>query len=101
MCVGIPMQVVGAEDGVAVCEGRGRRERIDLALVGEQPAGTWILAYQGSAVRVLTPDEAFQTAAALDALEAVLAGGTNVDAYFADLIDREPTLPEHLRGKPP
>jgi len=98
MCVGIPLQIVSAEAGTAVCEGRGRRERIDLALVGEQPAGTWILAYQGSAVRTLTPGEAAQTAAALDALAAVLAGDTNVDAYFADLIDREPTLPEHLKG---
>jgi len=100
MCIGIPMQIVGAEDGVAVCEGRGGRERIDLALVGEQPTGSWILAYQGSAVRTLTPDEARQTGAALDALEAVLAGGTDVDAFFADLIDREPTLPDHLLGKP-
>ena len=98
MCVGIPLQIVGAEAGVAVCEGRGRRERIDLALVGDQPTGTWILAYQGSAVRTLTALEAAQTGAALDALAAVLAGEGNVDAYFADLIDREPTLPDHLKG---
>jgi hydrogenase expression/formation protein HypC len=98
MCVGIPMQITGTEAGVAVCEGRGRRERIDLALVGDQPQGSWILAYQGCAVRTLTPIEAAQTAAALDALEAVLAGEANVDAYFADLIEREPVLPAHLKG---
>ena len=98
MCVGIPMLIASTEAGVAVCEARGRRERIDLALVGLQPPGTWILAYQGSAVRTLTPVEAAQTAAALDALAAVLAGETDVDAYFADLIDREPTLPAHLKG---
>jgi hydrogenase expression/formation protein HypC len=92
------MQVVAAEAGVAVCEGRGRRERIDLALVGDQPTGSWILAYQGSAVRTLTAEEAAQTSAALDALDAVLAGDTDVDAYFADLIDREPVLPDHLKG---
>jgi hypothetical protein len=28
----------------------------------------------------------------------VLAGGTDVDAHFADLVDREPLLPAHLRG---
>jgi hydrogenase expression/formation protein HypC len=100
MCIGVPLQIVGVEALVAVCEGSGRRERIDLALVGEQPTGTWILAYQGAAVRTLTPDEAAQTAAALDALAAVLAGEANVDAYFADLIDREPVLPEHLKGNP-
>ena len=98
MCVGIPLQIVSTAAGVAVCESDGRRERIDLALVGEQPAGTWILAYRGSAVRTLTPDEAAQTTAALAALEAVLAGATDVDAYFADLIDREPALPDHLKG---
>ena len=98
MCVGTPMLIVAAEATVAVCEGRGRREQIDLALVGEQPVGTWILAYQGSAVRTMTPDEAAQTSAALDALDAVLAGSDNVDAFFADLIDREPQLPPHLKG---
>jgi hydrogenase expression/formation protein HypC len=98
MCVGTPMLIVAAEATVAVCEGRGRREQIDLALVGEQPVGTWILAYQGSAVRTMTPDEAAQTSAALDALDAVLAGSDNVDAFFADLIDREPELPPHLKG---
>jgi hydrogenase expression/formation protein HypC len=98
MCIGTPMQITSTDEGVAVCEGRGRSERIDLALVGAQSPGTWILAYQGSAVRTLTPVEAAQTSAALDALAAVLAGESNVDAYFADLIDREPTLPEHLKG---
>jgi hydrogenase expression/formation protein HypC len=92
------MRIVAAEATVAVCEGRGRREQVDLALVGEQPVGTWILAYQGSAVRTMTPDEAAQTSAALDALDAVLAGSDNVDAFFADLIDREPELPPHLKG---
>lgn len=98
MCVGTPMQVIATDESIAVCEGRGRREPIDLALVGEQPVGAWILAYQGSAVRTLTPDEAAQTTAALAALDAVLAGSTDVDEFFADLIDREPTLPPHLKG---
>jgi hydrogenase expression/formation protein HypC len=90
------MLIVRTEAATAWCEGRGQRERIDLALVGEQPVGTWILAYQGTAVRTLAPDEAAHTSAALDALSAVLAGEGNVDAYFADLLDREPTLPAHL-----
>jgi len=70
-------------------------------LVGEQPPGTWVLAFRGSALRVLTADEAAQTNAALDALEAVLAGAQSFDRFFADLSDREPQLPEHLlRSKP-
>lgn len=100
MCVGIPMQVVHCEEGMAVAEGRGRRERLNLMLTGEQPAGTWVLAYQGSAVRVLTEDEARQTSAALDALDAAFRGEGDVDAFFADLVDREPVLPAHLKELP-
>jgi hydrogenase expression/formation protein HypC len=100
MCVGVPMQVIHCEEGMAVVEGRGRRERLNLMLTGEQPEGTWVLAYQGSAVRVLTEDEARQTSAALDALDAAFRGESDVDAFFADLVDREPVLPAHLKEKP-
>jgi hydrogenase expression/formation protein HypC len=71
---------------------------LDLMLVGPQPAGTWVLAFRGAAMRVMTADEARQTDAALDALERVLAGDGNVDSHFADLVDREPMLPDHLKG---
>jgi hydrogenase expression/formation protein HypC len=97
MCVGIPMRVLGSEDGMAECEGRGRRERVNAMLLGELVPGTWILAYQGSAVREMTEDEARQTNHALDALDAALHGGDDVDRYFADLVGREPTLPPHLK----
>ncbi len=98
MCVGIPMRVLENVDGVALCEGRGRRERINTLLVGDVAQGAWILAFQGSAVREMSVDEARETDAALDALEAAQAGATDLSAYFSDLVDREPTLPEHLRG---
>ena len=89
MCIGVPMQVIdiGNGDGRPWCEGRGRREQLDMMLVGDAPPGTWVLAFHGSAQRVMTADEAAQTNDALDALEAVLAGETNLDGYFADLID--------------
>ena len=95
VCVGIPMRVVSAIAGAASsdCEGRGRRERLDFMLVGEQPSGTWVLASRGVAVRVLTTEEAMQTNAALDALERALAGEGNLDAGFPDLLDRERPLP--------
>jgi hydrogenase expression/formation protein HypC len=101
VCIGIPMQVVRtfAAGATADCEGRGGPQRLDLMLVGEQPVGTWVLAFRGAAVRVLTTEEAMQTNAALEALDVALAGGDNFDAYFADLVDREPQLPEHLRTR--
>jgi len=98
MCIGVPMQLLEAGTGRAQCEGRGQRATLDLMLVGAQSIGTWVLAFRGAAMRVLTVAEARETNAALDALEAVLAGDGNVDAHFADLVDREPTLPEHLKG---
>jgi hydrogenase expression/formation protein HypC len=90
------MRIVSAAEGGAWsdCEGRGRRQRLDSMLVGEQPPGTWVLAFRGAAVRVLTPEEAANTNAALDGLECAFAGGRDFDRYFSDLLDREPRLPE-------
>jgi len=89
MCLGIPMRVLAAGERGFLCEGRGAREELDLALVGEQRPGTWVLAARGCAVRVLSAEEAQRIDSALEALEAVLAGETNVDGFFADLIARE------------
>lgn len=98
MCVGVPMRVLSAAPGVALCEGRGRRAEVGMLLTGDQPVGTWILAYQGSAVRTMSAGEAAETNSALDALEAALAGDADLDRYFADLAQREPQLPAHLKG---
>ena len=98
MCIGVPMRIVAAAAQVALCEGRGQRQQLDLMLLGELPEGTWVLAFRGAALRVLTPDEAREINGALDALDAVLAGGADVDAFFPDLADRVPSLPEHLKG---
>lgn len=93
------MRIVLVETGSALCEGRGRQERLDTRLLGDLATDTWVLAYRGTAMRVMTEEEAAQTTAALEALDAVLAGNGNVDAFFADLVDREPQLPPHLQGK--
>ncbi len=98
MCIGVPMRLVVTQAGRAVGVGRGQRESLDLMLLGDQPVGTWVLAFCGAARRVLTDDEARETNAALDALEAILAGASDVDVHFADLVGREPSLPEHLKG---
>ncbi|HQR21723.1 MAG TPA: HypC/HybG/HupF family hydrogenase formation chaperone [Burkholderiaceae bacterium] len=95
MCIGVPLQVVEGDEQTAVCVDDGRRERLNMLLVGRQPPGTWVLAFQGSALRVMDEDEAQQTRAALAALDAALQGH-DVDAFFADLLNREPTLPPHL-----
>lgn len=96
MCIGIPMRVVAVDGVRARCEGRGETQDLDCMLVDAVAPGTWVLAFRGAAVRVLSAAEAAATNDALDALAAVLAG--DVAAGFADLVDREPVLPPHLRG---
>jgi hydrogenase expression/formation protein HypC len=97
------MQVIeAAGDGAAWCMGREGRSRIDMSLLGPQPPGTWLLTFMGAAREVMTPEAAGRTDAALDALAAVLAGDTStLDDAFADLVSREPQLPEHLRERGP
>ena len=99
MCIGVPMRVASEGTGLAWCEGRGERVELDMMLVGPQPVGTWVLAFQGAARRVMSAEEAAQTTAALDALAAALAGETDLGRFFPDLAERAPQLPEHLRSQ--
>ena len=101
MCIGIPMVVIACREDTGECEGRGRREQINFMLLGEQPPGTWVLAFQGTALRTMTALEAEQTGRALDALDAVAGGEGNLDRFFVDLTGRAPELPAHLRGDKP
>ena len=98
MCIGFPMRVVEGDDLTAVCRRRGEAQRVSMLLVGEQPVGTHVLVHLGSAVRVLDPEEARLIDDALEGLAAAMEG-QNVDALFADLVGREPQLPEHLRAR--
>ena len=71
---------------------------IDLSLVGEQPPGTWLLTFLGAAREVIDADRAAAINNALAALDAAMAGDhARIDALFADLVDREPSLPDHLK----
>lgn len=101
MCLGLPMQVIECKGYVALCQGRGGQRQLDLALVGEQPPGTWLLAFIDAAREVIDAATAARIDAALDGLEAAMAGETDVSAHFADLIERTPQLPPHLRGLSP
>lgn len=99
MCLGIPMQVIRTEGVFAVCQGRGETRRLNMSLLGEQPVGAWVLAHLEWAREVLNADEAARITDALDALARVMRGGTDIDELFADLVGREPQLPEFLRGE--
>jgi hydrogenase expression/formation protein HypC len=98
MCIGVPMRVVSEGEARAWCEGGGERAELDMLLVGPQPVGAWVLAFHGSARRVMSHEEAAQTTTALEALSAALDGETNLSHFFPDLAG-EPQLPEHLRSE--
>jgi hydrogenase expression/formation protein HypC len=100
MCIGIPMRVVEPDElGLtALCEARGERKQVDMLATGPQPPGTWVLEFCGAARRVLDEDEARHILAALEALHVALHDpGASIDHLFADLAEREPELPAHLR----
>lgn len=100
MCIGRPLCVVEMHDLHAVCaDPDGRREDIDMALVGAQPPGTWVLTFLGHARGVLSADDAARIRDALSALDAVMRGDApDVEHLFADLVADGPRLPDHLRG---
>ncbi len=103
MCIGLPMKVVEASPGHALCEGLGERRQIDMRLVGDQPPGTWVLVFLDAAREVVTEAEATLVAQALEALNLAIDGAastTDIDRLFPDLARREPELPPHLRKEP-
>lgn len=95
MCIGIPLRISSVDGSSAIAEGYGRREMLDLSLIGPQAPGTWVLSFLGAAREVLSKEDAMLIADALSGLERVMAGEELGDA-FADLTTREPALPPHL-----
>jgi hydrogenase expression/formation protein HypC len=97
MCIALPMQVVENQGSFAVCEGHGERRTVDMALVGEQPLGTWVLVFLDSAREVISAKRAEQISLALTALDRALDGDPRIDELFPDLAGREPELPDFLK----
>ena len=99
MCIGLPMRVISVSRYQALCEADGETRMLDTALLGEtlQP-GDHVLSHNGRALRRLDPDEAEAIAAALKAV-LIAARGGDFTPFIADLIDREPPLPEHLQAE--
>lgn len=99
MCVGIPMQVIAVDGFTARCIGRNGEAAVDISLASDAQPGDWVMVFLGAAREVLSEDAARVTLDALAALERVMRGETDVDHLFADLVGREPQLPDHLRPK--
>lgn len=101
MCLAVPMQVLRMEGSFAVCQSAGGEERLDTLLTGPLEPGQWVLGFLGAAREVIDAERAGQVADALSALQSIFNGEGDVtalvNAHFADLVDREPQLPEFLR----
>lgn len=99
MCLAVPMQVQEMRGTRALCtDADGACESIDTALVGALAPGTWVLCFLGAAREVISEERALAVRAALGALASAMRGDTAaIDVAFADLVGREPQLPEFLR----
>lgn len=105
MCLAVSLQVIRMEGVYAVCAGGQGEERLDTLLTGPLEPGQWVLGFHGAARAVIDAERAAQVSAALAALSKVGSGDTAADGLddllrggFADLIDREPQLPDFLRN---
>jgi hydrogenase expression/formation protein HypC len=98
MCIGLPMQVTELRGESALCVYRGETSLVDMMLVGEQPVGTWLLVFLYAAREVISEQKARQIADALEAMRLAMQGETQLDYLFADLVGREPQLPEFLKS---
>jgi hydrogenase expression/formation protein HypC len=87
MCLAIPMQVVAlAGDGdLAWVERAGRRQLVNMMLIGPQPPGAWVLTSLGLAREVVEPGQLALIEEALAALAASLAGDHEPGRDFSDL----------------
>ena len=96
MCLGVPMRIVECNDVSALCQRGEESRRVSTMLIGEQQVGTQVLVHIDTAIRVLDEDEARLIDDALHGLEAAMRG-QDFESHFAELIDRVPELPAHLR----
>lgn len=87
MCVGIPAQVLEADEFFAVCKTRNGKERINTMLIGPQEPGTWLMTYLGQARDVISEEDAINIDKALDGLGAIMSGETDIDVdqYFPNV----------------
>ncbi len=87
VCIGVPVQVMQSGDFVQRCQGLNGEEMVNMMLIGEQPVGTWVLNFLGSAREVLSEQDAANINKALQGLSAIMNGAEqiDVDQYFPGL----------------
>ena len=79
MCVGTPVQVVQSHELMSVCRGRNGMADVNMLLVGQQPVGTWVIAFLGWAREVIDEQLAKDIDLALDGLQKIMDGADAID----------------------
>ena len=76
MCLAVPGQIVSKEDGMGEIDIRGNRLRAGLLLVPDADVGDWVLVHAGFAITKVSPEDAAETHALFDELDAAAGGET-------------------------
>ena len=100
------MQVIGFNGAYAVCQRGDEQHLVDPILVGKPEIGTWVLTFLDTAREIISPEHIkqadfwnlYQVVVQLPIL-LTLQGDYDVDYLFADLVNREPQLPDFLSEK--
>ncbi len=79
MCVGTPVQVMQSHELMSVCRGRNGIEHVNMLLLGQQPVGTWVIAFLGWAREVIDEQQARDIDLALDGLQQLMDGADVID----------------------
>ena len=87
MCIGVPVQVVESGEFMSLCKGLNGEEHVNTMLIGQQPVGTWVLNYLGSAREILSEEDAMNINRAIEGISALMKGEQNIDIdqYFPGL----------------
>lgn len=97
MCLGVPMRIESIDGICAQCRDATGLHAIDIALLPDARPGDHVLTFLGTGRQIIDAHEAALITEALSVVEAVMAGRpADIERAFADLIDREPSLPPHL-----
>jgi hydrogenase expression/formation protein HypC len=95
--MGIPMQVIAAAGRHALCEGRGERRRIGVALVGGVAPGDWLLVFLDDARERIDAARAAEVNAALDLVLGAMRGERHPPAEV-DFALPSQMSPEQMRS---
>lgn len=72
MCMGIPMQVLVSQPGLAQVNGRGETRTVNTRLIGDTVPGQWLLIFLDDAREQITAQRAMEVNATLDLLQAAM-----------------------------